>query len=281
MNTVIKSLTLFIITGLTLCSCGIPMKRGYSVPKRAIGLDAANKAYSSYTSKTRYDYVNDRLPDDEASTGWVENPDYFRVRYDQAAAGLPRQRVRNEIVKEMAALVDENHSIYHESLRRNMTGTNIISDFVTMGLTSAGAISTGAHATKALSALATGTKGFGATINGHILQQQTLSVIIKAIHLKKEKVYAEMAANFNKNTDEYSLEDVLRDLGRYWEAGLLISGIAEIDTVVSTKAEKVEKEKNDTSGGSPAPAGASAPEKASGDSEVSKAKRTLRAFNLY
>ncbi len=266
---------------VTLCSCGIPMKRGYSVPKRAIGLDPANRVYSSYTSGTRFDYVNESIPNPDVPSQQIINKNYFRTSYDNAPDDNVRQRVRNQIVKEMAALVDENHTIYHESLRRNMTGTNIISDFVTLGLTSSAAISTGIHATKALSALATGTKGFGSTVNGHILQQQTLSVIIKAIHLKKEKVYAEMAANFDKNCDEYALEDVLRDLGRYWEAGLLISGIAEIDNVISNKAEKVDKEKNDTSGGSNAAAGASAPRKAAGDTDVAKAKRTLRAFNMF
>lgn len=212
------------------------MSRGYSVPKRAISLDPANKEYSAYMSPTRFDYVNSNSGDK-----------YFRTAYDNAAAGK-KMLVRNQIAKEMAALIDENHDIYHESLRRNMTGTNIISDFVTLGLTSAAAISTGAHATKALAALGTGAKGFGGTINSHILQQQTLSAILKASRVKKNRIYGEMQTKFDKSPEIYTLEDVIRDLGQYWQAGLLTGALEELDQMTSAKNNQIDNAKAQTAG---------------------------------
>lgn len=242
-----------------ISSCGVPMSRGYQVPKRAISLDTANSRYSTHVTSTRFNYTD------------PGNDNYFRKVYD-SNQGTPQQKVvRNQIAKEMTALVDENHTIYHESLRRNMTGSNIISDFLTMGLTTSAAVSTGIQATRALSAIATGTKGLGASINGHVLQQQTLSVILKAIHLKKEKVYAEMAVNFDKEATQYTLEDVLRDLGRYWESGLLLSGIAQIDSTVSQQTKQVETEQ-DKAAQKPS-------EKTTGKADAQKAQATLKAFS--
>ncbi len=221
-----------------------PFARGFNVPNRAISLDKGNENYSSYLSPTRYDYVD------------AAQPMYFRNVYD--LAGDERKRlvnasgsetamvierkiiVRNQIAKEMAALVDENHDIYHEHLRRNLTGTRLWSDFFDLGLTTSAVITNGAHATKSLAALATGAKGLGESVSNRVLQQQTLSSVLKAMELRKERIYGEMQSRFETSTDQYGLEDVIRDLGRYWKAGLLSGGLAELDQLASNKLASVE-----------------------------------------
>jgi hypothetical protein len=123
-------------------------------------------------------------------------------------------------------------------------------DFLTLGLTSSGAIATGAQATRALSAIATGTTGFGAKVNGRILQEQTLSTVLKAIRIRKEQAYMRMQANFSKPAAEYTLEDVILDLGRYWEAGLLASGVQQLDEMTSKTLDAVDTKKNETASAS-------------------------------
>lgn len=211
--------------------------RGFQYPKRAISLDSNNAKYSSYMSPTRYDYVNQ------------DAKNYFRRAYEDAPNDEAKQLVRNQIAKEMAALVDENHDIYHEALRRNVTKTNVISDFITLGLTSSAAITTGVHAKSALSTIATATNGFGASVTDHVLQQQTLSALLKAMTVRKERIYAEMKTHFGQETSRYGLEDVIRDLGRYWQGGLLIGGLAELDQMTSNKVAKVNEAKADAAGG--------------------------------
>lgn len=221
-----------------------PFARGFNVPNRAIGLDQENKSYSSYLSPTRFNYVD------------AANPLYFRNVYDQAGNAPQALKdkdgnvtnliieskitVRNQIAKEMAALVDENHDIYHEHLRRNLTGTRLWSDFFDIGLTASAAIANGAHATKSLAALATGTKGMGESVSNRVLQQQTLSSVLKAMEIRKERIYGEMQSRFDTPADKYGLEDVIRDLGRYWKAGLLSGGLAELDQLASNKLAGVE-----------------------------------------
>lgn len=223
-------LSLIVLAAGLLPSCNsllkkTPFARGFNVPNRAIGYDKDNADYNTYTSPTRYDYVN------------LNSPDYFRTKYDKEPDKIT---VRNQIAKELAALVDENHDIYHEHLRRNLTGTRLWSDFFDIGLTASAAITNGAHATKSLAALATGSKAMGESVSNRVLQQQTLSSVLKAMELRKERIYGEMQSHFGDPVSKYGLEDVIRDLGRYWKAGLLSGGLAELDQLTSTKLAKVD-----------------------------------------
>lgn len=210
--------------------------RSLSTPKRAMSLDAANSSFSSYTSKTRYNYDD---PNSEK---------YFRTVFDNEPGVESRKRIRNQIAKELAALIDENHSIYHECLRKSLTTNNLLWDFLTLGLTASATVATGAQATRALSAIATGTNGFGGKINGRILQEQTLSTVLKAIRIRKEQAYARMQLKFDQGVPAYDLEDVILDLGRYWDAGLLSSGVQQLDEMTSKTLNAVEQQKNEAKG---------------------------------
>jgi|GEM_PF-2696958 len=234
-------LILTLLSSTVLVSCNTTLHRGTSMPKRALSLDRQNDRYATFDSPTTYDYADPNAMDGNGASR------YYRTVYANAPAGQTKA-VRNIIAKEMISLIDENHAIYHESLRRTLTTNSIAGEFLTLGLTSAGAIASGAQATRILSGVATGTNGFSGKLNGHILQQQTLSTVLKAIRLRKEGAYARMAQNFDKAADIYTLEDVVIDLGRYWEAGLLSSGIQQLDEMASEKIKDVEKEKDAAAG---------------------------------
>lgn len=212
------------------------LMRSMTTPKRAMSLDTGNSSFSSYTSKTRYNYED------------PTNSEHFRSKFDSEPNEEERKRIRNRIAKELAALIDENHAIYHECLRKSLTTNNVVWDFLTMGLTTSATVATGAQAIRALSAIATGTNGIGGKMNGRVLQEQTLATVLKAIRIRKEQAYARMQLKFDQGTAAYDLEDVILDLGRYWEAGLLASGVQQLDEMTSKTLNAVEQGKNEAKG---------------------------------
>src|SRR5581483_467505 len=151
---------------------------------------------------------------------------FFKAAY--AGSGYSNS-VRNRILYELMGMVDDYYYRYTFELRADISGKNIFTDTLGLG-TSLASTAAGAKELKTvLSAISTAAQGVSKSIDSNVLLGNT----IQAVRLQMDAARADIATEMIKKmkeqgTTEYPLEAGLRDIIRYYDAGTLTSGLANL-----------------------------------------------------
>jgi hypothetical protein len=98
---------------------------------------------------------------------------------------------------------------------------------LTTALAGAGAIVTPATAARVLAGTAGITSGINAEMTAKFFFQKTIQVLTNAFHVRRKKIYREIADRQNKGINEYPVEAAVKDALEYHGACSLIAGLEE------------------------------------------------------
>lgn len=149
-----------------------------------------------------------------------------------------KKAYRNRVVSIWLLAIDTRYDAFRRDLSRGRKGANVGLDFLTLGLTSAGAIWDGAASE--LSALATGAGGARATLDRELYFEKTLPVLIAYMDAERLKLRGHIIEGMTHPIGEYSLEQGFADLWRYQSAGSLDRAIGKAAEGAADEAKEAE-----------------------------------------
>lgn len=155
-----------------------------------------------------------------------------------AAPNLPEAtRLRNKMVY---SLMDNIELVYGEYTLRLYSGKGteaIVSDTLTLGLSSAATIATHAPTKTVLSTLSTAFGGLALSVDKNLFSQQSYAIIAVAMQTRRDKFRDSITTNLTtRDASSYPWEAAKRDLIVYFYAGTIAGGLQELQEETGTAA---------------------------------------------
>lgn len=172
------------------------------------------------------------VPDNEF-LGW-------RNAYYGSTDDKTRIYYRNLIVRRLMLYDDEFFRAWSQQMYGGRAITNTLGDFAT-GLMSAIAGATGSDdVSKGLNLAITGITGARMAVDKNIFLEQAAGALISQMRAERAKVDTQISQYLKQSSLNYPLDQALRDLVRYYEAGTLAHA-AEALKADATEAARVAK----------------------------------------
>ncbi len=223
---------------LASCSNGIfTQKQGF-----VIGNPSAQNARIKVDTAYAYSY-------DEVKRPSQTNPHkrYYLDAYQNAGSSDRKKEVRNEILFELMAIIDEEHAYAMEHLRRYRGHAKMTSKLINVGAHVATATNPGAQTISVLSAIGAGATSMDDSIDSAYLQDSSLRAIVSVMEAEKVTIKTKIRKESLKGTDLYTLQEGFTDLKNYWEVGFLHKGVALLEREAAVKAQEA-KDKAENKG---------------------------------
>lgn len=142
--------------------------------------------------------------------------------YASGASEADRKFYRNEIVRRLMRLDDEAFNAWSQKLYGTRAISGAAGDFAT-GLMGAFAATSGAAAAQTLGLAIAGVSGARSAAEKDLFLEKSAGALISKMKGDRAKVDAQITQYLEKNTSKYPLEQGVRDIIRYYEAGTLAS----------------------------------------------------------
>jgi len=206
----VKKAVLFIATGSLLASVGAGCSTNRSVwggANKPALLDAKKLPAFNYTV--------------------ASGAKYYLTVYNNAAAASEAdgETARNQILNDLMGVIDDNYFEFETNLRGDKAVQEMGTDIATLGLTAAATVVGAAETKTILSAIATGVVGVNSSIDKQIFQNNA----IQALQLQMRSARAAVEINLNngmgKSLKDYSLQNGIRDIVKYYHAGSLTDAL--------------------------------------------------------
>ena len=158
----------------------------------------------------------------------------YRGRTDPAA----RRTFRDEVVRARMMAIDLQFSVFREQVYKEGALSNLGIDLAGLVVGAAGAISTGAQASRIFSALSTGVTGADGSINETLYYERTMPALMALMEAERDRIRVEIERGLQQEDAVYALGQALVDLERYFQVGSIPGAIASVtEKAGETKAE--------------------------------------------
>jgi len=144
----------------------------------------------------------------------------WKKYYEEPTSEASRREYRNMIIRRLMRLDDESFNTWSQNLYGARSVGSSIADFA-QGLMGAFAAATGGSTAQSLGLAIAGVSGARSAVDKNIFLQQTADALIAKMQENRAKVDAQISQYLRQNTADYPLEQGLRDIIRYYEAGTL------------------------------------------------------------
>ncbi len=153
-------------------------------------------------------------PDDDI-TQWRSG--YFATTSEEQ-----RKFYRNEIIRRLMRLDDESFNLWSQKLYGARAISSSVADFAT-GIMGAFAAASGATAAQSLGLAIAGVSGARSAADRDIFLEKSSGALVAKMKEDRAKVDAQITQYLKNSTADYPLEQGLRDIIRYYDAGTLAS----------------------------------------------------------
>jgi len=152
---------------------------------------------------------------------------YYLTLYNSASSKseAEQESVRNQILNDLMSLIDYNYYEFESNLRGDKTTQEMGADIATLGLTAAATVMGGAETKTILSAIATGVVGVNSSIDKQVFQSNTIQAIQLQMRSMRAAIEKNLNAGMGKNIQTYSLQNGIRDIVAYYNAGSLTDAL--------------------------------------------------------
>ncbi|QDU69208.1 hypothetical protein [Engelhardtia mirabilis] len=149
-----------------------------------------------------------------------------------AAALASLERHRDRVLYDLLTEVDDAYFQFEKQLVVGPGVSNLIWDWVDLGLDATAAAMTPVATKSILSTIATGVEGARLSVDKNIWRQQVYELINQTMRAARQEVLNEiqvrLAADRASPGFDYPLEEVVRDVGRYYYAGSVTTALARM-----------------------------------------------------
>jgi hypothetical protein len=219
--------------GAILCLCGAGCATATRSKDTALGILKPASAIELSEKTLRLNYTK------AGATNYYRTV-FLKVRNDTNAAKEwgNQQEVRNQMIDELSALIDQDFFRFGFNLDVTKNTKDLVAALSVLGLTTASAVVGGAQTKTILSAIAAGVTGTSLAFDKTLFKDLTLQAIrhqMEALRATKKKV---IIANRSKSIENYSLDMALGDIVDYYYCGYVHRAL---DALVATADEAAKK----------------------------------------
>jgi hypothetical protein len=170
-----------------------------------------------------------------------------------AASGDSARALRNKIAYGVMAEIDYAFYDYETKLFLNQGLFSVGSDFLQLGLASAGTITNGARAKTVLSAVLSGVTGVNLSIDKNFFRQQTVQAIASSMEANRDRTKSVILQQLAQDTIAYPFQAARADLIKYFFAGTLSAGLQQIhqDSAIAAQQQRSDLNRIQVSGITP------------------------------
>jgi hypothetical protein len=169
-----------------------------------------------------------------ASGEWLAK--YAALPIATAADQSFKTAERNRLLNEFIYVIDNSYSKFESDFYGARATEDIGGDFLQIGLTGAAAL-TGAAGTKTVLALvATAATGGKASIDNHWFNQQSRYAIVTQMRALRDTQLAEIEKSMAQGCGAYPLENGIRDVQEYYQAGSIVAALQAIASNAGSQA---------------------------------------------
>lgn len=144
--------------------------------------------------------------------------------------------IRDRYIGTQIIGIDTRYEHFLRHVSRQFRGSNVVLDIISFGLTSAASV-TGASATRALSAAASGVTGSRASISRDVFYERTLSALVDEMNAARDVIKASILENMKRDITSYSLEAALIELRAYEAAPSLDGALQKLSKSAAEDAK--------------------------------------------
>lgn len=173
--------------------------------------------------------------------------------YERAPGPGPRaerrqalERHRDRVLFEVLAEIDDDYFQFEKQLTVAEGASNVIWDWIDIGLDATAAAITPVSTKTILSTIAVGVEGARLSVDKNAFRQQTHELIRLSMRAERQGILNEIYLRLERDRadDEfrYSLEEVLRDLARYYYAGSVGAALDRMHRLATNELDWLESQ---------------------------------------
>jgi len=157
--------------------------------------------------------------------------------------GTARREYRDAVILDCIKAINKKYDAFKASLQNEAVNTNLITDVLSLGLTTGAALTKGQTA-KELAAGGAFAIGTGTAINKDVFYQQALPAIESAMDAKRDTLLKGIVDSEGADPDatKYTLASAGIDLDAYESAGNLYAAISELTKTANVAAQAAKAE---------------------------------------
>jgi hypothetical protein len=166
----------------------------------------------------------------------------YNAKDNSARNGKTPLDYRNDVVNGRLAAIDIQYNQYQRSLYEEGIGTNILADWVVLGLGGATTVVGGAATKAAFGAAITGVTGAKVSIDKNAYFDKTLPALVAKMQAARKEVLVRVRTGLSKDVTAYPLTQALVDVEDYYNAGTLPGAIAGVTASADADGKKADEE---------------------------------------
>jgi hypothetical protein len=149
---------------------------------------------------------------------------------------------RDEVISLCVQAINSKYADFTVALSREAATSNLATDLVSQGLSTAASVVTKATLARKLAAGSALSQGVGATISKDLFYKQALPAIIASMDARRSKVLTAIAQSQNSDPDAktYTLARAAFDLDLLQDAGSLNAAVQELTTAAVQNAAQAD-----------------------------------------
>lgn len=161
-----------------------------------------------------------------------------QAQIDFAAAATPaeKQRLRNDAIDDVLAVIDSNYTDYISSIESRRASTDFLLDVVELGTGAATGIAKGERPNQILGIALTAFRGGRKSSELNFYKQQTTPILINKMDDNRSQVLIDILEKKASPPSDYSMKGAIRDLVNYYNAGTLVRAFTELGKTTGAQA---------------------------------------------
>lgn len=239
-----KKTTFFLVMCIILTATGCPKKLYTTKPSTKFSKNKLLTQVNSYLKNRQMAYYC-------AITKQKVNFDVSKMQYSCGNTSANAEeseeiarRLRDEAIMFGVTAVDSVYNDFVGDLNTGRATTNFIADVIDLGVGAAVGITKGERPLQILGVALTAFRGGRKSIDLNFYREQTVPILVNKMDDNRIKVQSEIFQKKEKNKDrpvrEYPMEEVIRDIVNYYNAGTLIRAFSELakETAATAKTNE-------------------------------------------
>jgi hypothetical protein len=147
------------------------------------------------------------------------------------------RKIRNQVIEDSLGFIDADYADFVNALQTNRARGNFIADVIELGTSAAVGITQGERSIQVLGVALTAFRGGRKSVDLNFYREQTTPILIAKMDDNRSKVYAAVLQKKTKDIDEYSINEAIRDVVAYYNAGTLVRAFTELQKDTASQAQ--------------------------------------------
>jgi hypothetical protein len=149
--------------------------------------------------------------------------------------------IRNQALDKALAVMDDNYSDFINNIETRRSRWGFIADVIDLGAGAATGIAKGERPNQILGIAITAFRGGRISSDINFYKQQTTPILISKMDDNRSKVQAVIITNKGKNIRDYSMQEAIRDMVTYYNAGTLVRAFTALAKDTAVDADNSER----------------------------------------